>query len=230
MMFKMKPPRQVDPEHTPEEFFLRDDKGNYTLEVEDTTKVVADDRICSMKKRVFGKGIAEFVLYADHYEMHFNGNRVASGFITARIWHNLAWRTYDFNFEVANRAKIGDRTFRCIRTINPPFGQVNFGLTFSFGRGVNSQEFYLDAPGKLVGIRWRLEVKKSALKENRTDGRGLEFGAGDIDGVHTEPVHPDSKNWEYHQYIYGGTNGTLCDIADDRTAGERYFADAGLKI
>jgi len=229
---------QIDEKHTPDKFFLSRivDEGLetehlvYDVEVENTTEVVADDRIASTKKRVFGGGIAEFILYADHYEIHFNGTRVASGFITARVWHNDAWVTYDFDFNVASRTKIGDRTFRCIRTVNPPFGEVNFGLTFSFGKGINSQEFYLDAPGKFVGIRWRIEVLSNALKENREDGRGLTFGADDDDAVHTEPVHADPDNWEYHQYVYGGETGWQCDPADERTAVERYQADAGLKV
>jgi hypothetical protein len=228
----------------PERYYLSRDVGGatvYDVRQEETDEIEGSRK--SVRKKVYD-GYLIYSLFNDRVEMHWKRDsdaepvKIAMCQLSAQVFSGGSWSSWielDFSnesTEIIDYSSDGNpkSKYAAIYT-QAAFGQDNYlGLLWQFGKGLKSkQDFYVDAPGKLVKLRWIVQAKQAALAANREDGRGLTFHADDYDGEKQYSSEDLGNGWERHTWVFE-PGGNLCEDADERTAQERFAASAGLRV
>ena len=150
--------------------------------------------------------------------------------LVGEIWAGGAWQARAFTFAQAEISKLDARTFRAVVQKTISGIGIIFGQQMELSHGLCKHAFYLDAPGRLVRLKWqvRLHVPENAEGDGWRP-KGVRYSIADYPGA-TDHVRVDNGDGTIdHQWTFE-PSGKTCDAADGRTALQRYQAHAGLFV
>jgi hypothetical protein len=225
---------EINPNKTPEEFFLEDPLNLGTFDqvnLEQTDLTDFPGAIKVKKKKVFN-GVAWLAMRENNIGIYWQRDEDATPFLVAeaelvaKVWYSAAWRDRAFSFIGAEIDSSGDNYIAQRIEDVPAIGVTDamWGLKCNWKYGDVKFEFYADAPGMLTRINWNLRVKDSAIAD--PGEKGLTISVVDYSGNvnHNTGADPE-PGWTWHKYAFE-PDGYQCPDADQ----QRYNQDAGLKI
>jgi len=250
--------KQIDPEHTPERFFIAENTGEgmaYHSNTEhDTDPDIDAGFLKVLKKKVFD-GIAALAVRSDKLQIWWKRDQdatprlIAEADLVGEVWAGGAWQQKTFEFSGAELSRIEDENgvghYRAVRIEDiPALGVTNavWGLEVWWQHGNVKFAFYADVPGRQIRIKWRTRFMESALSQKEVidpdtgeitqeSKKGLSWSAADYDGnVNASDLLADAEEgWSAKVWTFE-PSGFDCPAADGRTFGQRFTDKAGLWV